>query len=548
MMFLKHDGDYDSIHAAFSWDGRVPELLNLAHQCCERWAADEQRLALIYEHADRSVERYTYAELDEYASRFANVLNARGLQRGERVAVLLSQQPETALTHLASWKLGLVSSPTSVLFGTDALAYRLNDSGARVLVTDSDNIDKVRTIRHQCAELEHVFLIDDAAHDADNFWRVQEHESPLCRALATRADDLAWISYTSGTTGAPKGALQPHRLLLGMLPSLEFVWDGFPRAGDVTWSPADWSWMGGFAGVMLPSLWHGCTTVGTSLGGFDPENAFRILAEYGVSCTLLVPTMLKLMRQIPSPRKRYPLKLRVVKSGAEAVGVELFEWAERELGIRINEVFGQTECMEPLGNSGRIMPIKPGSIGRALPGHTCAIVDDNGVPLPDGEVGHIAVKAPHPVIFLGYLNRADATSEKYVGDWLLTGDTGLRDSDGYYWFRGRADDVITSAGYRIGPTEIEEALLRHPAVQNVAVIGVPDAVRTEVIKAFVVLAMGYAGNDDLIAELQDFVRTRLARHEVPRHIEFLEALPMTTTHKVLRRELREREKLKSLPG
>ena len=257
--------------------------------------------------------------------------------------------------------------------------------------------------------------------------------------------------------------------------------------------------------------------------------------------------MLKLMRQIPDPRQRYPLKLRVVKSGAEAVGVELFEWAERELGIRINEVFGQTECMEPLGNSGRVMPIKPGSIGRALPGHTCAIVDGNGQPLPDGEVGHIAVKAPHPVMFLGYLNRPDATREKYVGDWLLTGDTGLRDSDGYYWFRGRADDVITSAGYRIGPAEIEEALLGHPAVQNVAVIGVPDAVRTEVIKAFVVLATGFVGNDELIAQLQDHVRTRLARHEVPRHIEFIDALPMTTTHKVLRRELRERERLKIAP-
>ena len=240
-MFLQHDGDYDSISAAFSWDGRVPEFLNLAHECCERWAGDKQRLALIYEHADRTVERYTYAELDDYASRFANVLKGRGLERGERVSVLLSQHPETTLTHLAAWKLGLVTSPTSVLFGTDALAYRLNDSGARALVTDSDNIDKVRAIRAQCPRLEQVFLIDDAAHDADNFWRVLEPAAPLCTAVQTRADEPAWISYTSGTTGPPKGALQPHRLLLGMLPSLEFVWDGFPRAGDVTWSPADWS-------------------------------------------------------------------------------------------------------------------------------------------------------------------------------------------------------------------------------------------------------------------------------------------------------------------
>lgn len=544
-MFLNHQADYAGMRAEFSWEGRVPATLNLAREVCERWAGDSERLALIYEHADRSVERYTYAELNEYASRFANVLRERGLARGDRLSVLLSQHPETTLTHIAAWKLGMVSGPTSVLFGTDALTYRLNHSRARVLVTDSDNLPKVRAIRAECPHLEHVFLIDEAAHDADNFWRALEHASPVCPAVDTAADDPAWISYTSGTTGAPKGALQPHRLLLGMLPSLEFVWDAFPRAGDVTWSPADWSWMGGFAGVMLPSLWHGLTTVGTALGGFDPENAYRILAEYGVTCTLLVPTMLKLMRQVPNPRARYPLKLRVVKSGAEAVGAELLEWAARELGAQVNEVFGQTECMEPLGNNARLMPVKPGSIGRPLPGHTCAIVDDAGRELPDGEVGHIAVKAPHPVMFLGYLDRPDATREKYVGDWLLTGDTGLRDADGYFWFKGRADDVITSAGYRIGPTEIEDALLRHPAVQNVAVIGVPDPVRTEVIKAFVVLAAGHTGDEALVAELQDFVRSRLARHEVPRLIEFMDALPMTTTHKIMRRELREREKQRS---
>lgn len=533
---------YEAVHAGFRWDGLVPAELNLATAVCDRWTDDPARIALVYEYADGRVDRYTYQRLRELSDRCANLFAARGLARGERVAVLLQQHPETAISHIAAWKRGLVSCPISVLFGPDALAYRLNDSCARVIVTDAANAPKVLEVRAQCPQLEHVFVIDEAPAGCEDFHAALAASPDGGEVVTTAADDPAWISYTSGTTGPPKGALQPHRMLLGLLPSLEFVWDFFPREGDVTWSPADWSWMGGLTGVMLPSLWHGLTTVGTHLGHFDPENAYRILAKYGVTCTLLVPTMLKMMRQVPAPRERYDLRLRVVKSGAEAVGAELLEWAERELGAIVNEVFGQTECMEPLGNNAAVMPIKPGSIGRPLPGHTCAIVDDAGSELGSGELGHIAVRAPHPVMFLGYLNRDEATREKYRGEWLLTGDLGIRDEDGYYWFRGRADDVITSAGYRIGPAEIEDALLRHPAVANAAVIGVPDVERTEVIKAFVVLAPGQTGDAALVETLRDFVRTRLARHEVPRFIEFVEALPMTTTHKVMRRELRERER------
>ncbi|MEQ8233254.1 MAG: AMP-binding protein, partial [Gammaproteobacteria bacterium] len=426
---------YDEVRARFSWDGRVPDELNLAHMVCDRWADDPQRVALVYERAPGEVERHTYARLREWSDRCANLYASCGLNRGDRVAVLLQQHPEAIVAHLGAWKRGLVSCPLAVLFGPDALAYRLADCCARVVVTDAANAPKVQEIRGACPALEEVFVIDGAVPGCTDFHAALAAQPDTTEVAVTHADDAAWISYTSGTTGPPKGALQPHRMLLGILPSLEFVWDFFPRTGDVTWSPADWSWMGGFTGVMLPSLWHGLTTVGTRLGPFEPENAYRILATHGVTCTLLVPTMLKLMRQVPAPRERYDLRLRVVKSGAEAVGAELLEWATRELGVIVNEVFGQTECMEPLGNNAAVMPIKPGSIGRPLPGHECAIVDDDGRELGPDQLGRIAVRAPHPVMFLGYLGRDDATSDKYRGDWLITGDLGVRDADGYYWFR-----------------------------------------------------------------------------------------------------------------
>ena len=266
------------------------------------------------------------------------------------------------------------------------------------------------------------------------------------------------------------------------------------------------------------------------------------MAEHDVTLALLTPTMLKLMRQVPAPLERHELKLRAVLSGGESVGTGLLEWAEKELRLSINEGFGQTECNVIVGNNGKVFPIKPGSLGKPTPGSVVAIVDDTGKEVQSGTEGHIACKRPHPVMLLEYLNKPDATREKFIDDWLITGDLGHMDEDGYFWFHGRGDDVITSSGYRIGPGEIEDALIKHDAVQMVAVIGVPDPVRTEIIKAFIIPVASVKADEGLAEELRDFVRTRLARHEVPKLIEFVDSLPMTTTGKIMRRELREREK------
>ncbi len=540
MRMLKRGKTYDEVYNSFEWN--IPERYNIANDVCDQWADDLGRVALVYEDGDKQVQTYTFADVRKYANQFANTLLARGLRRGDRVTLLLAQDPECAIAHVACFKAGIVSSPTSVLFGPDAIVYRLNDSGAKALVTDCANYPKVEEARAECPSLEHVFVVDGEPDGTTNFWAAIKDADETFTNVDTAADDVAWISYTSGTTGQPKGSVQPHRMLLGHMPSLEFIYDFFPQDNDVLWSPADWAWMAGLADILLPGWFHGCTVVATAMKGFNPEDAYRILDQYNVTLALLTPTMLKLMRQVPNALDRYELKLRAALSGGEAVGKELLEWADRELKIKINEGFGQTECNVILGNNGNVFPIKPGSIGRPTPGSICAIVDDDGNELPPGTAGHIACKRPHPVMLLEYLNQPQATKDKFIGDWLITGDTGHMDTDGYFWFHGRADDVITSSGYRIGPGEIEDALLKHEAVQMVAVIGVPDPVRTEIVKAFVILTAGVTPTSALADELRESVRNRLAKHELPKLIEFVDSLPMTTTGKIMRRELREREK------
>ena len=542
-MMITRGKTYEEICRAFEW--RIPERYNIANDVCDRWADDPARIALIYEDAAKQVTRYTFADIRRHANRFANTLGRLGLARGDRVTLLLAQNPECAIGHVACWKAGMVSGPTSVLFGGDAITYRLNNSGAKALVTDMANYPKVAAVRGDCPTLQHVFVIDGAPDGALNFWDAIKDAPETFTNVDTAAEDIAWISYTSGTTGMPKGSVQPHRMMLGHMPALEFIYDFFPQQNDVLWSPADWAWMAGLMDVLMPGWFHGCTVVATAMKGFDPEYAYHVLDSHRVTLTLLTPTTLKLMRQVPNALERYTLKLRAVLSGGEAVGKELFEWADRELKLKINEGFGQTECNVMLANNGNVMPIKPGSLGRPTPGAVCAIINDEGVEVPPGTMGHIACKRPHPVMFREYLNRPDATRDKFIGDWLITGDLGQMDTDGYFWFHGRADDVITSAGYRIGPSEIEDALLKHPAVKMAAVIGVPDPVRTEVIKAFIIPAAGVTPSDALAEELRESVKTRLARHEVPKLIEFVDSLPMTTTGKIMRRELRDAEKAKT---
>ena len=537
---------YAEIHRAYRW--QVPGDFNIAVACCRRWAHDRSRFALYWE--DESGERaaYTFWDLERAANRLSNALAARGIGRGDKMAIILPQRPETAIAHLAAYQLGAITVPLSFLFGPEALEFRLQDSECKVAFVDAQSLPNLEPIRGRLARLEQVIAVGDAgASFTTAFADFVADCSPYFTPVANRADDPATLIYTSGTTGPPKGAVMPHRCLIGNLPGFVHSHNGYPQEGDLFWSPADWAWTGGLMDALLPALYFGQPIVGYR-GRFDAERAFELIERYQVRNTFLFPTALKLMmKAFPHPKERFDITLRSIMSAGEAVGTAVFEWAQSALGVTINEMFGQTEMNYIVGNSHELWPTKPGSMGRPYPGHRIAVLDESGREVLDDDVGEIAVHRiapdgqPDPVFFLEYFKNAEGTARKYLGDWCLTGDLAKRDAEGYLWYQGRADDMFKSAGYRIGPSEIENCLVRHPAVANAAVVPSPDEMRGHVVKAFVVLAAGHVPSPALEQDLQRHVRQYLAPYEYPRDIEFIEALPMTTTGKVQRRVLRERE-------
>jgi len=535
---------YEELYRSFRWN--VPERYNMARACCGNWAPDRGRFALYWEDESGAMAAYSFWDLQQAANRLSNALAALGVKRGERVAIILPQRPETVIAYIAVFQLGAIALPLSHLFGPDALEYRMEHAEASVAIVEPGTIANLWAIRPHLTHLRQVIGVGGAMESGVLAWdRLLSRASTQFEPVDTKADDPALIIYTSGTTGPPKGALKAHRTLIGNVPGFVHSHDFFPRSGDMFWSPADWAWTGGLMDALLPSLMFGVPILGYR-GRFDAEKAYYLIEKYGVRNSFLFPTALKLMmKAVPSPRDTFSLNLRSIMSAGESVGVTVFEWAKEQLGVTINEMFGQTEINYVVGNCQAAWPAKPGSIGRPYPGHRVAVIDDQGNELPVGELGEIAVKKENdPVFFLEYWKNPQATKDKFIGDWGCTGDQAKRDQDGYLWYQGRSDDVIKSAGYRIGPAEIESCLVKHPAVLNAAVIGKPDTTRGAIIKAFVVLQPGHSPTEGLVGEIQNHVRGRLAPYEYPREIEFIDALPMTTTGKVQRKELRKREEAK----
>ena len=556
---------YAALHADFRW--QVPAAFNIAEHCCTRWARNTPgATALIIESDDASVLTHPYAELQAEADRLSNALRRLGVDSGDRVAVVMPQRFETAVAHMAIFQLGAVAMPLSMLFGPDALEYRLNDSAARVAVVDENAIANLIAARPACPALRTVVAVGSATGQGDLDWRVAlGREKPQFAAVNTSADDAAVLIYTSGTTGPPKGALIPHRALIGNLPGFVCSQNWFPAHDAVFWSPADWAWTGGLMDALLPSLYFGRPIVGHA-GRFDPLRAFALMQRHRVTHTFLFPTALKaMMKAVPAPRAHYALELRAIMSAGEAVGDAVFAYCRDALGVTVNEMFGQTEVNYVVGNCGEFVdlhgvrhaawPARPGSMGRPYPGHRIAVLDDEGNECPRGVAGDVAVHRrdvhgePDPIFFLGYWNNEAATRAKFTADpgdsWCRTGDMAVMDSDGYLWYQGRSDDMFKAAGYRIGPSEIENCLVKHAAVANAAVVPRPDRERGAVVKAYVVLAAGVEASDALVQDLQHHVRGKLAPYEYPKEIEFVAALPMTTTGKVQRRVLRLREEARA---
>ena len=572
---------YAQIHRDFTW--HVPQHFNMAQVCSRRWAQAKdasKRIAVIADGTGLKPSKHSYAELQAQANRLSHGLAKLGVKRGDRVAMVLPQRWETAVAYMAVLQMGAVAMPLSMLFGPEALSYRLQDSQAVLAIADEHSLEALQSVREDCPSLRDVVAVGKSS-DALRWQDVMKGQPSEFELVNTLADDPAVLIYTSGTTGNPKGALIPHRALIGNLTGFTASqnWFGFdlftskqpatyellPQGSQaVFWSPADWAWTGGLMDALLPTLYYGRPIVAFN-GRFSPQTAFELIERHGVTHTFLFPTALKaMMKAYPEPARHFKFELQAIMSAGEAVGDAVFAYCQAQLGVTVNEMFGQTEINYIVGNCADLWPARAGSMGKGYPGHRVAVIDEQGRECAAGEVGDVAVHRldvhgiPDPIFFLGYWNNEKSTKAKYTGDWCRTGDLAFADAEGYLWYQGRADDVRKAAGYRIGPGEIENCLVKHAAVANAAVVPKPDAQRGAVVKAYVVLAPDFVANnpafagpkgqldvEKLTADLQQHVKGKLAPYEYPKEIEFVDALPMTTTGKVQRRVLRLQEEARA---
>ncbi len=526
ILMLPAAATYDELCERFRWD--IPARYNMGVDVCDKWATSAPDRLAIIDLSEGGRRDVAFGELKSLSDQIAIHLRRQGVQRGDRVGVYRSQSVWTAVAHIAVWKLGAISIPLFKLFAEEALLSRLLDSRAKVVITDKEGAQILHDLQHRLPELKTVMVADDfSGSEFDGFEPVE-----------TGPDDPAVIIYTSGTTGPPKGALHGHRILLGHLPGVEMSHDFFPQEKDCLWTPADWAWIGGLFDVLMPALHHGIPVVAARMAKFGTVECQRIIEQANVRNVFFPPTALKMLKADNAQISG----LRSVASGGEPLGEEMLSWGREAFGLTINEFYGQTECNMVVSSASCLFEPLPGAIGKPVPGHFVEVIDATGEPTL--EEGDIAIFEGTPVMMLEYWNNPEATAEKFRtdnkgGKWLLTGDRGVREG-GFIRFVGRDDDVITSAGYRIGPGEIEDCLLRHSAVAAAGVIGKPDPVRTQIVKAYVMLREGMAATDALREELQAHVKQGLAKYEYPREIEFVPELPMTVTGKIIRRELRMR--------
>jgi acetyl-CoA synthetase len=530
---------YDEIKDNFQWD--IPKYYNIGVDVCDKWASKEKRIALIYVNNDEKEHQYTYKELKIFSNQFANTLRYYGANIGDRIGILLPQCPETLISHIAIYKLGCVALPLLTLFGTMAIEYRLKDSRAKILITNKENLFKIQKIRDNLPNLKTIIIIEKSDDkNVISFWDRLLKGKKEFNPVKTNHFDPALIIYTSGTTGQPKGTLHGHKLLLGIMPGFEFYHNLFPKKGDLVYTPLDWAYIGGSFDTLFPTLHHGMPILAFRPPKFDPEKALYMIEKYNVRNLMVVPSVLRIIKNsIKDIKSKYNIKLRSVTAGGETLGEDLNDWSKEVFGTAINEQYGQTECDLIVGFCCKIMPIVKGSIGKVVPGHCVEILDKNGEIAKNNEIGEICVKKPDPVMFIEYFNKPEATTEKFLGEWMKTGDLGRKDETEHFWYTGRADDLIESGGYRIGPGEIEECLMKHEAVDLVCVIGAPDPIRGQIVKAYIVPKKGYAPNQLLEESIRNHVKGKLEAFAYPRSIKFLKKMPMTKTGKILKSALSE---------
>ena len=534
---------YHHIYNNFKWN--IPDNYNIGYDICEKWAnKTPNRPAIIDLLSSGKTNSTSFRTLNQKANKVSNYLKCFGIKKGDRVGILLPQSLECIVSHIAVFKLGGISVPLFLLFGPDALEYRISDANIKVLITDYSGAKKIREINRDVQNGLTIFTIEGSNQKLES---LSINLSDLKQSTdfiyeKTKPDEPALLLYTSGTTGPPKGVLHAHRVLLGHLPAFDFFLDLFSsyknEINNLLWTPADWAWIGGLVNILFSSLHHGVPVLAYRFEKFNPAKAIQLMSNFKVTGSFLPPTALKMLRTDFPKGTSKKLYLRSVASGGEPLGTELLDWGKKTLGVNINEIYGQTECNLVLSSCSKIMKPRPGIAGPPVPGNIVSIINQNGKECKKGELGAIAIKRGSPQMFLKYWNNPQATKEKFFKDWLITGDKGVIEKDGWIKFIARDDDVITSAGYRIGPGPIEDCLMKHPSISMAAVIGKDDPLRTQIIKAFIVLNKGFKESDNLKLDIQSFVKKKLSAHEYPREVEVVKKLPVTSTGKILRRNLR----------
>ncbi|HZI94440.1 MAG TPA: acetate--CoA ligase [Patescibacteria group bacterium] len=555
MSFRPNLIDYESMRKTFSWEKLGKELdwlpgggLNIAHECIDRHVTTARRdkIAMMWEGRNGDTESYTFNDLKELSDRFAQVLRGLGVKKGDRVFVFLDRIPELYVSVFGILKVGAVVGPLFSAFGPDAIRDRLADSAAVALITSPSLIDRVEQVRADLPDLAHIILVDREATGRTRRSEYISYEDAMKAAHghapieATGPEDYAIMHYTSGTTGKPKGAAHVHQAVLGHYMTAKYVLD--LHDDDIYWCTADPGWVTGTSYGMFGPWSNGVTSL-VYEGGFGPDKWYGLIEKYKVTMWYTAPTALRMLMKAgqAAPAKRDLTSLRYVCSVGEPLNPEAIVWGLPVFNQAIHDNWWQTEtgCIQIANYP--VQDVKPGSMGRPIPGTEAAIVDDEGRVLAAGVEGNLALKPGWPSMFRTYWNKKQMYDSKFHHGWYFSGDRARMDDDGFFWFVGRTDDVINTAGHLVGPFEVESALVEHPAVAEAGVIGKPDEERMEIVKAFVSLKDGFVPSEDLKQEIKEFVRTRLAAHAYPREIEFMKSLPKTRSGKIMRRLLKARE-------
>ncbi|MHA6258670.1 acyl-CoA synthetase [Sporosarcina sp. CAU 1771] len=529
--------NYQKLQDSFSWedvidrfDWNVHEKFNFAHECCDRWAEDSHRVAIYWEDEVGKKQTWTYVELKNQSNRMANALRSMGVKKGDRVAGLLGKDMELIITVIATFKLGAIYVPLFTAFGPEAILHRLNDASCKVLITNKEQAKKLEGLKVSST----VILTDEESSDGTSFEEFVQSFPATFETEPTKFMDPCVLQYTSGSTGKPKGATWSHKLLISMDPYITQAMG--IEEDDIFFGGADMGWAYGLINCTLAPLSYGVPIV-VYKGSFKVEKVYQLLEDYKISNMAYAPTAYRMMAKSgPELIKQYSIQVKKFSSAGEPLNAEVVHFFKKNFGREVYDHYGSTETGMIVNNyNSTDMIVKSGSMGLPSPGFTVELLDVAGNPVDKGEIGEIATDSTaFSFYFLGYWMDSEKTKEKYKGKWFLTGDLASMDEDGYFWFEGRSDDIISSAGYRIGPFEVESCLLEHPAVAEVAVVGKPDQLKGEIVKAFVVLTPSSKPLESLEEELSVFVKNKLSKHQYPREIEFIDSLPKTQSGKIQR--------------